>query len=512
MDTKVLKWNFIFQYGWVLTNIFNSILLLPLYLRNIDAGTLGIWLATGSILGWMTMVDPGIGEVLQQRIAELRGKNENGEIGKTIGSGFVASGIILLVSIALGFVCYFFIGSIINKDISQYQNLPAALILSIIATGLSLVSFGISGINQGMHNSAQVAIAALVANFLFLLVNLVLLYMGLGVVSIAFANLCRAVFLNIYNIVSLMRVVKKQALAISFERLHFNKFIRIFSITSASKIISGLSYSVDMIILARFIPAAMITMYEINKRPVNITYSLIGRHCIALLPLVSHAKGRGDKPAILSLVNKQFRLYSYAAMFAAMIFCLNYDNLISAWTGKGQYAGHLITYLLVANMFVSLICYYIANIAYALGDIKMNSMYNIMRGLVYGCIIFFATKSYGITGTLVASLAITLTGDVLFYSYRLYKLGYLQMKTAGNLLNPWTLIIPLGLLGGWGFKYLVNNLLAPDMYFSKLFINAGLFSIFFLGLLLLIDGALRSMMKQLASKFILAPLYRIMKA
>jgi hypothetical protein len=32
MNKKILKWNFIFQYGYVITNIINSIILLPLYL------------------------------------------------------------------------------------------------------------------------------------------------------------------------------------------------------------------------------------------------------------------------------------------------------------------------------------------------------------------------------------------------------------------------------------------------------------------------------------------------
>ena len=512
MDRKVLKWNFVLQYGWVLTNIFNSILLLPLYLHNIDVATLGIWLATGSILGWMTMVDPGIGEVLQQRIAELRGKKENGEIGKTMGSGFMASVIILLVSLVLGYICYLFTGAIIDKEIDQYPHLPMALVLSIAATGLSLVSFGISGMNQGMHNSAQVAIAALLANFLFLFVNVIFLFMGFGVLSIAIANLCRAVFINIYNIISLLKLVKREALTVVLEHAHFKKFIRIFSFTSASKIISSLSYSIDMIILERFIPAAMITMYEINKRPVNITYALIGRHCVALLPLISHAKGTGDKPAILNLVNKQFRIYAYAAMFAALIFCFNYENLITAWTGKGQYAGNIIVYLLVANMFASLICYFIANIAYALGDIKMNSLYNIIRGIVYGCVVFIAIKTFGITGVLAASLGITLLADLSFYSYRLYKLGYMQHGIVNSLLNSWALIVPIGLLGGWGFKYLVDQFLPADMYFSKLLVNGGLFTIFFLLLVLLADSGMRTLARQVAGKFILAPLYRIMKA
>src|SRR6195952_4612608 len=113
MNKKILRWNFVFQYGYVLTNIVNSIILLPLYLKNIDPSTLGIWLATGNILAWMTLADPGVGGVLQQKIAELRGKKMYSEIGQTIGSGFIASGLILIISILAGFIFFFLIGSII---------------------------------------------------------------------------------------------------------------------------------------------------------------------------------------------------------------------------------------------------------------------------------------------------------------------------------------------------------------------------------------------------------------
>ncbi|MEO6916922.1 MAG: hypothetical protein ABI151_15950 [Chitinophagaceae bacterium] len=299
MNKNILKWNFIFQYGWVLTNIFNTILLFPLYLKNIDANTLGVWLATGSVLGWMTLVDPGIGEVLQQKIAEIRGKGQNGETGKLIGSGYIASAGIFILSVLLGVLCYFFLGKIIDKNIADYPHLPMALFLTIIATGLSLVSFSVSGINQGLHNSAHVAISSLSANFLFLFVNLIFLYSGWGVLSIAVANLARAMYINVFNIISMFSLMKKEQFAIDYDFVHFRKFIKIFSFTSASKIITGISYSIDMIVLARFISPAAITMYEINKRPINISYSLIGRHSVALQPLISHAKGMGDKTSIL---------------------------------------------------------------------------------------------------------------------------------------------------------------------------------------------------------------------
>src|ERR1700753_3677297 len=130
MDKKVLRWNFVFQYGYVITNILNSIILLPFYLKKIDAATLGVWLATGNILAWMTLIDPGVGEVLQQKIAELLGKGHKEEISKTMGSGLIAACGILLLSVMAGFIFYACIGLIINKDVTVYPHLQIALLLT----------------------------------------------------------------------------------------------------------------------------------------------------------------------------------------------------------------------------------------------------------------------------------------------------------------------------------------------------------------------------------------------
>jgi O-antigen/teichoic acid export membrane protein len=496
MEGNVLKWNFIFQYGWVITNIFNSVLLLPLYLKHIDGNTLGVWLASGSILGWMTLVDPGIGEVVQQKIAELRGREENGEIGITIGSGFMASAGILVLSLALGFLSFYFLGTIIHKDISQYPHLSMALAFSIFATGVSLVSFTITGVNQGMHNTAPVAIASLTANMLFLGINISLLYAGLGVMSIAFANLARAIYINLFNITALLNLLRKQQMKVRFAWRHFKGFIRIFSFTSASKIISGLSQSIDMLVLARFIPPSMITIFEINRRPVNITFSLIGRHSVALMPLISHAKGKADKAFIVALVYKQFRIYYYGALLSVFLFCFNHHDLINTWTGKDNYAGNTIMFLLVSVFFSGLISYFMAVVGYALGDIKMNSMYNIFRGIVLGVSIYFAAKAYGIAGTLACSLFIILVGDLYFYSRRLFKLGYLKVAPLKSLAASSAFIIPLGLIFAFFLQSLFNVVLSPDDNLIRLIMNGGLFTVFYITLLFLIDAETRVIIKQ----------------
>jgi len=492
MDRKNLRWNFIFQYGYVITNIINSIILLPFYLKKIDATTLGVWLATGNILAWMTLIDPGIGEVLQQKIAELKGKNLNSEISKTIGSGLIAAGIILLLSVIAGFVFFSLIGLIINKDVSKYHNLQIALLISIISTGMTLTSFSMSGINQGLQNASQVAISSILANIIFLAVNVSLLIYGFGIISIAFANLCRAVFINLYNFVSLKVVLNKDGMEIVFEKPHFKKFIRIFSFTSLASIIGGLSASMDTIVLARFIPPSMITVFEINKRPVQLTQSLVGRHSVALMPSISHEIGKGDRAGIINLINTHFKYYWYAALFIVFIFYFNYYDLISAWTGGGKYAGNTVVSLLIANFFFGLIGYFMSNMGYALGDIKMNSLVNILKGLIIGVLYYISARSYGIPGILSVMLGGNILIDFSFFSYRLFKLGFLEPVLIKNTLTLWAVLVPILIIMGEGSGFSVNHFIKPDLHIIKLLLRGGIFTLLFIITVLTVDKVLRA--------------------
>lgn len=491
MNSNILKWNFIFQYGYVITNIINSIILLPFYLHKIDASTLGVWLATGNILAWMTLIDPGVGDVLQQKIGELRGRNESAEIGKTIGSGLMSAGGILLLSVIAGFVFYFLIGAIINKDVTRYPHLQIALLLTIVATGMSLVSFAMSGINQGMQNASPVAISSITANVLFLIVNLLLLYLGFGVIAIAFANLCRAVYINIFNYTALKLLLRRERIRIEFVRGHFKRFIRIFSFTSLASIIGGFSASMDTIVLARFIAPWMITIFEINKRPVQLTQSMIGRHSVALMPVVSHAAGRGDREGIITLINKQLKFYTYAALLVVMIFCFEYRDLITAWTGKGKFAGNTILYLLVANFFIWLVGYFMSNMGYALGDIKMNSMVNILKGLGIGVMYYVLGKNYGIVGVLSVAVTGNFLVEFCYFTYRLYKLGYLEGAFIRSMLLQLLTTMPVVAGVCWAAVIQINGLLAADALILKIVLNTAVIFTVFATAVMIADSGFR---------------------
>lgn len=503
MNRNILKWNFIFQYGYVITNIFNALILLPLYLHKIDASTLGLWLATGNILAWMTLADPGVGDVLQQKIAQLKGQNDNFEIGLTIGSGIITALIILAVAVIAGIIFFFLIGTIINKDVSQYEGLQTALLLSIIATGFSLVSFSLSGINQGLQNSAPVAISSLSANFVFLITNIILLYLGYGVISIASANLVRAAYINIYNFSALKKQLQREGLEIIFQISHLKRFTRIFSFTSLSRIIGGFSASLDMIVLARFIPPSMITIFEINKRPVQMTQALLGRHSVALMPLISHANGKGNVREIKSLIYSQFNYYAYAVIFAAFCFLGNYRSLITVWTGADKYAGNTVIYLLVSAFFFTLIGYFMANMAYALGDIKTNSFITIIKGITSGLLFYFASKHFGLNGLLVVMVVVSIAIDFLLFSFRLHRIGYLDKTFVLSIFRKWLVIIPIGACMTLALSRGISYLIPVSMQITSLLLNGLAFLILFFMLLLAVDKNLKSLLQNICRGYYL---------
>jgi len=51
-------------------NIITGIFMVPLYLKFIDLNIYGYWIAISGIISFLSLVDPGIGTVVQQKISE----------------------------------------------------------------------------------------------------------------------------------------------------------------------------------------------------------------------------------------------------------------------------------------------------------------------------------------------------------------------------------------------------------------------------------------------------------
>ena len=81
---KKTQWHLFFQYSAIILGIVSGIILIPLYLKFIPLDLYGAWLATGNILAWITIIDPGLSSVMQQKIAVAFGSKKKDEVSQIV--------------------------------------------------------------------------------------------------------------------------------------------------------------------------------------------------------------------------------------------------------------------------------------------------------------------------------------------------------------------------------------------------------------------------------------------
>ena len=73
------------SFGGYLNRIISSLqglILIPLYVFYLGEHIYGYWLATGGIIGWLGVVDIGIGGLIVQKISSSFGKKELDNAGQ----------------------------------------------------------------------------------------------------------------------------------------------------------------------------------------------------------------------------------------------------------------------------------------------------------------------------------------------------------------------------------------------------------------------------------------------
>ena len=117
------KWNLFFQYASIALSIISGVVLVPLHLKFISVDLYGAWVGTGSVLIWITLIDPGLSQVLMQQVAVAYGKKDIKLIQKIIVAGSVITLSIVGVMIMASIIIMYYIPSLLN--ITEIIGTPA---------------------------------------------------------------------------------------------------------------------------------------------------------------------------------------------------------------------------------------------------------------------------------------------------------------------------------------------------------------------------------------------------
>ncbi len=320
--------------------VVQGLVLVPLYLAHIDGATYGAWLATGNVLAWLGLVDPGSQAVVQQRIAAAYGRGDRECVRRVIGSGLVISGALAIAIAIVACVVAPLVPELVRAAEPARRDLIAAFVIAGLSEAMFQAALAFGTVFLGlMSHTTQIGISYVMATLTGIGVNLALLSRGVGLLSIPIGLAVRAAVLLLWNSgLFVLVIVRRLNLRPTLSRAEIAGTLRLSTFTWVARFGGTVLANVDGILVARALGPAQVTMLTVNRRVADLIGNGAPRLTAALAPGLAHAVGEGDLATTREVALRLLRTAIWAAALAGACYVAINGDFVARWVGPG-YAG-----------------------------------------------------------------------------------------------------------------------------------------------------------------------------
>lgn len=430
------KWNLFFSYTQIALGIIKGLIIVPFYLKFIGTEMYGLWLATGNILVWLTLIDSGISDVLQQRTAIYFGKKDNILLSKTITSGIILSFLVCLLAYLLSLVFMYFLPMMLGTNLTQENAvLFTAFHLAAIGTSLQLFSFGFAAINLGLLKAIGPGIINIISNLIAIGINIFLLFSGYGILAIAWMQIIMGVLLSAGNGLYLFKISRKENIKVNYDFAYIKSFSKIFTYTFIANFVSRLAQNIDLIFVARFLSPSDVTMLGLTRRPMQTVQGFVNKPSVAFKPALTHLWGEGSFEKVKSYLHRLSNLLLIIIFFVGGGFVLFNKSFIILWVGEENFIGNSLNIILVAGWVLFSITYNASIFLFSIGQIKKYSIGNTIQSTIFILLLFVIGNLFGLLGIVIAMGASLLVSTAWYFPYLLFKINKLSAIQKKKLLT-----------------------------------------------------------------------------
>jgi O-antigen/teichoic acid export membrane protein len=332
--------NTLMMAGRTLTVFVVGFLMLPLLIDRIGASPTGLFVFATTLTGYFTAIELGIATSVTKYLAEFRVREENERINSMVrGSLLLMIAIGMLVALGL---CL--LGLLGGKALFGTGKVHGEVVATMVVAGATGLLYWPSRVGtamlEGLERYDQRAMVAIVVSVITLA----------GIWGLTFATHSVPVLVGYFG--SMLVLEGAACAALAWRRVGLRRGVgswrgrdlRPVLAFGGGLFIMGIAdtaiYSLDRLIVAAFVSAAAIVVYEVALRPHNAVRMINGLTGSALVATVSRLASSGQRARLRRLV--------VVASFVGLVLTLPWvvlvlvlaKPLIVAWVGHdyGRYA------------------------------------------------------------------------------------------------------------------------------------------------------------------------------
>lgn len=393
-----------YQYLGVALGMVIGIFLIPVYLHYIPVATYGLWLATGNVLMWISLVDPGLAYVLQQQVAKAYGERNLPRVGMICGTGILMNlvlvGLFLLAALVMSWKLSWLVAA---PNSAVATELYRAFILAALGGTLNLLSFVFRCSNQALHAAIPVGAIDLSVRVTGVFVVLLALRRGFGLESFGLLTLWSGLLNSAGNGICLWILIRRRGICLGSSRIVAKELGGLVSFNFVGRI-ANLVQTFDLLVANKVLGPEVTAIYGLTRRVPDFLRPLVSLPIESAGPPLSHLFGQGDVEKLQSVVRRLANLSLWATGLAASAcFALNGD-FVRLWVGSRLFAGTTINFLVSLQMAVFMIISGFSSLCFYLGDIKQLNLVAFVRSFLLFVFVLVGARIGGLIGVAVGGL------------------------------------------------------------------------------------------------------------
>lgn len=447
MAKKEIKFGAIMSYMNIIVSIVIGFIIVPIIIEQLGTSEYGVYSLTVSLVGYLSILDFGMHNVVVRYVAKYNAVNENKSMANFLAILFIIYGFISLIVVITGSIIYrnlsiIFRNSLTLDEIDILKKLFLILLINFVFSLIGAVFGAIVIAYEKFIFSKTITLLKILLRAILILLILKLGAKSLGLVlTDAVLNL----IVVLINIIFCIRELKIRIKLFSFDFDFIKSIFKYTFYVFLASISDQINWKVDALVLGIITNSKQVALYAVGMQLISFFRSFTGAISGLFLPRATKmvAKDYSNKELTDLLIKVgRYQLLIIGLLLTGFIFVGK--DFINLWVGEKYLIAYSI-FLIIASALIIPSCQSIGiNILEAKNMHKFRAVVYLFVALLNLIITIFMVRTIGILGASISTAISLIIGNVLIINwYYSNKVGLeikRYFKEVYGKIVPWIIV------------------------------------------------------------------------
>jgi O-antigen/teichoic acid export membrane protein len=426
------------QAALIVTGIF----LLPLYLNILGIKMYGLWLSSGGIIAWISMIT--ISPIVSQRVAFHYGNKDLTLATSYYWSSYIVNLLTSLIVVVLSWVLSTHLVNFFEVPLESAQELRGAFLIAVAALLIQLMTGSAGAFINSIQRPLIILWMRPFAAIAHVLTTYLLLVSGYGLYCIPLGLVVRNLLIGLWAcaFASYYALKINRSLIIKYDTICdilVNSPATVFGYLGR-----GAAGRLQYTLLGGFLGPEIVAIYDAATKLMQFIQTIISRFIGAILPSFAHLYGTQETTRINTIFQRVFLLVFCGAAAGIIFYGIFNNSLVAIWIGPEMLVSFEITLCVGIACFWVLIAEFLSGVLVQVGKISYASSLAGIFSILQLVLVISLIQKLGLLALPVSQLLSSIIAAILLlYSLRDFVKTGIPDKPINLLAGPLILLLTI---------------------------------------------------------------------